>query len=196
MSIIDHIEGLFDERGDSQYGFEAVSQREHALQAATMGEQEGATPSLVAAALLHDIGHLLHDLPDDATEQGIDDRHEELGQRWLRRHFGRDVTEPVRLHVDAKRYLCAIEPAYEASLSAPSKQSMAVQGGIMSPDEAQAFATLDHCEDAVRLRRWDDAAKVVDQKTPSLQHFLQLIAESVPCNTVAVDSETATEKTK
>ena len=196
MSIIEHIERLFDERGDSQYGFEAVSQLEHALQAAAMGEQEGATPSLLAAALLHDVGHLLHNLPDDATEQGIDDRHEELGQRWLQRHFELDVTEPVRLHVNAKRYLCATEPAYEASLSEPSIQSMAVQGGVMTPDEVQAFAALPHCEDAVRLRRWDDAAKVVDQKTPSLHHFLQMIADSVPCSAVAVDSETTAEKTK
>jgi [1-hydroxy-2-(trimethylamino)ethyl]phosphonate dioxygenase len=196
MSIIDQIERLFDERGDSQYGFEAVSQLEHALQAAAMGEREGASPSLIAAALLHDVGHLLHNLPDEATEQGIDDRHEELGQRWLQRHFDARVTEPVRLHVDAKRYLCAIEPDYEAALSEPSKQSMAVQGGAMTDGETRVFAALAHCEDAVRLRRWDDAAKVVGRETPSLQHFLQLIADSVGCNTDTVDFESATEETE
>ena len=178
MSVIDQIERLFQERGDSQYGFEAVSQLEHALQAAAQAEQNGADPSLIAAALLHDVGHLLHNLPHDSTEKGIDDQHESLGQRWLQRYFDNSVIEPVRLHVAAKRYLCAIEPEYMASLSEPSIQSMAVQGGVMNPDEVQAFAALTHCENAVRLRRWDDAAKVVGLPTPPLRHFLDVIASS------------------
>lgn len=178
MSVIDQIERLFQKHGDSQYGFEAVSQLEHALQAAALAEQNGADPSLIAAALLHDVGHLLHNLPDDSTKKGIDDQHESLGQRWLQRYFDDPVIEPVRLHVAAKRYLCAIEPEYMASLSEPSIQSMAVQGGVMNPDEVQAFAALTHCENAVRLRRWDDAAKVVGLPTPPLRHFLDVIASS------------------
>lgn len=177
MSVIDQIEQLFRDRGDSQYGFEAVSQQEHALQAAMLGELEQAAPSLITAALLHDIGHLLHDLPDDATERGIDDRHEVLGQRWLERHFGRNVSKPVRMHVDAKRFLCAMEPAYEAGLSEPSRQSMALQGGVMTSDEAQQFESVEFSQDAVRLRRWDDEAKIVDATTPPLSHFLQVVAE-------------------
>lgn len=176
MSAIEHIEKLFSDRGDSQYGFEAVSQQQHALQAAMIAELEQSTPALIAAALLHDIGHLLHDLPDDATEQGIDDRHEELGQRWLTGHFGRDVTEPVRLHVDAKRFLCAVETDYEAGLSEPSRQSMALQGGVMTADEADRFKALEFGADAARLRRWDDAAKEVGLATPPLSHFLQTVA--------------------
>lgn len=177
MSAVEQIEQLFRDRGDSQYGFEAVSQEEHALQAAMLAEQQRASPPLIAAALLHDIGHLLHDLPDDATEQGIDDRHEELGRRWLTGHFGENVTEPVRLHVDAKRFLCAVEPDYEAGLSEPSRQSMALQGGVMTTDEARAFKSLEFGADAARLRRWDDAAKVVGLATPSVNHFLGIVAE-------------------
>lgn len=190
MSAIEQIERLFKQRGDSQYGFEAVSQLEHALQAAALGEQAGAEPALIAAALLHDIGHLLHNLPDDATEQGIDDQHEALGQRWLKRYFDDRVTEPVRLHVDAKRYLCAIDSEYMSSLSKPSLQSMAIQGGVMSQDEAQSFASLASCDDAVRLRRWDDAAKVVDHKTPPLSHFLEIVASCVKPDSEATSGAT------
>lgn len=176
MSVVEQIEQLFRARGDSQYGFEVVTQLEHALQAATLAEQNGATASLVAAALLHDIGHLLHDLPDDSTERGIDDRHEDLGQEWLQSYFNDAVTEPVRLHVDAKRFLCATEKPYAATLSEPSRQSLAIQGGVMDPDAVRQFDALPHSKDAVRLRRWDDAAKVVDMPTPPLSHFLEIIA--------------------
>ncbi|MBI1310896.1 HD domain-containing protein [bacterium] len=176
MSTIDEIQKLFDERGDSQYGFEAVSQREHALQAAALAEHDGASPALITAALLHDVGHLLHNLPDDATEKGIDDQHEELGQRWLERYFGRDVWEPVLLHVAAKRYLCQIEPDYEATLSRPSRQSLALQGGVMSVEDASEFVAHKFADDAVRLRRWDDAAKAAGLETPSIEHFLQFVA--------------------
>jgi phosphonate degradation associated HDIG domain protein len=173
MSTIDRIRKLFAERGDSQYGFEAVSQREHALQAAALAEHDGASPALITAALLHDVGHLLHNLPEDATENGIDDRHEELGQRWLERYFGREVWEPVLLHVAAKRYLCRVEPHYEATLSEPSRQSLALQGGVMSGAEAREFEAHEFVTDAVRLRRWDDAAKIVALGTSPLDHFLQ-----------------------
>src|SRR5687767_13949425 len=108
--IVDTIQKLFEEHGDSLYGGEAVTQLEHALQASMLAENEDASPALITAALLHDIGHLLHNLPDDAPDSGIDDVHEELAYNRLRAHFGDDVTEPVRLHVDAKRYLCAVEP--------------------------------------------------------------------------------------
>lgn len=179
MSSIEKIKELFEQRGHSQYGFEVVTQLEHALQAATLAEQEQSAPSLVTAALLHDVGHLLHDLPDDATEQGVDDRHEELGQRWLGQSFGRSVSEPVRLHVDAKRFLCSVEPDYAAGLSEPSRQSMALQGGVMTSEEAARFEAGEFSQDAVRLRRWDDAAKVVGLETPPLDHFLQIVSRVI-----------------
>jgi [1-hydroxy-2-(trimethylamino)ethyl]phosphonate dioxygenase len=162
---------LFRERGGSQYGREAVTQLEHALQAATAAEREGAAPSLIAAALLHDVGHLLHDLPDDAPDQGVDDRHESLAAAWLAQRFGPPVVAPVAMHVAAKRYLCAVDQTYFRQLSEPSIQSLALQGGPMTPVEQRQFETRPYFQDAVRLRRWDDAAKIVGMKTPSLESF-------------------------
>lgn len=162
---------LFETRGDSEYGGEAVTQREHALQAAMFAEQGSFPPSLIVASLLHDVGHLLHHLPNDAPEQGIDDRHETLGANWLKHRFGPSVVAPVLLHVAAKRYLCASEPAYYEGLSAPSRLSLELQGGPMSATEVAEFTRHPHFEAAVSLRRFDDAAKVPNLVTPSLEHF-------------------------
>lgn len=162
---------LFDDHGDSQYGGEAVSQREHALQAAFFAEQAGAEPALIAAALLHDVGHLLHELPADAPDHGVDDEHEKLAADWLTQRFVRKVVEPVALHVAAKRYLCAVDPQYLRQLSPPSTLSLKLQGGPMTKDEASRFEGRPGLADALLLRHWDDAAKVPDLKTPDLDHF-------------------------
>ena len=168
---------LFHRSGNSQYGHESVTQLQHALQAAWMGEQDGADAALITAALLHDIGHLLHDLPDDAPDQGIDDRHEVLGEQWLTRHFGPEVVDPVRMHVDAKRYLCTAEADYLAKLSPPSVQSLHLQGGLMNAAEVEVFRAHPHFERAVRLRRWDDEAKDPALETPPIGHFARYIDE-------------------
>ncbi len=173
--ICEAVMKLFARRGNSRYGGEAVTQEQHALQAATFALRAGASDALLSAALLHDVGHLLHNLPEDAPEQAIDDRHEQLGARWLERWFGRHVREPVRLHVDAKRYLCAREPAYYAALSGPSQLSLELQAGPMSAAEAAAFEELPYCTDAVALRRWDDAAKQVEMPTEPLAFFLPYV---------------------
>jgi len=170
---------LFRRRGASEYGGESVTQLEHALQAAMFAERRGATSTLITAALLHDIGHLLHDLPDTAPDEGIDDLHEELGHRWLAGRFPPQVAEPVRLHVAAKRYLCAVDARYQAALSAPSLISLALQGGPMSPEEAAEFEANDHFLASVALRRWDDAAKVIGLETPPLEHFLEHVSAVV-----------------
>lgn len=162
---------LFEDRGDSAYGFEAVSQREHALQAAHLARQSGADSALIAAALLHDIGHLLHDLPADAPNRGQDDHHEELGRRWLARWFDNEVVEPVRLHVAAKRYLCAVDPTYQQHLSRPSLVSLELQGGPMSPEEIQDFEASPQHLAAVALRRWDDQAKVPRWNVPGIDDY-------------------------
>lgn len=162
---------LFRQRGDSQYGSEPVSQREHALQAAWFAERDGAGSQLVAAALLHDVGHLLHHLPDDAPERGIDDHHETLAARWLKSRFPDEVCESVRLHVAAKRYLCAVEPHYRSQLSPASLLSLGLQGGPMTELELTEFMRLPGASEAVRLRRWDDEAKVPGLQTPPLEHF-------------------------
>lgn len=175
--VVNQILQLFRERGGSEYGGEAVTQLEHALQAAHFARKTGAGAVLVTAALLHDIGHLLHELPDDAPEQGVDDRHEELGRRWLARWFGPDVVEPVRLHVDAKRYLCTAEPAYRQHLSPPSLLSLELQGGPMSEAEAALFQSSPHCAGAVALRRWDDAAKVPGMVVAGIEEYVSILEE-------------------
>jgi phosphonate degradation associated HDIG domain protein len=166
---------LFRLRGDSEYGGEAVTQLEHALQAATFAEREGASAQLIAAALLHDVGHLLHELPADAPDQGIDDRHEALATVWLAERFGPPVVAPVAMHVAAKRYLCAVDGDYFSQLSPPSVQSLALQGGPMATAEIEQFRSRPFYDDAVRLRRWDDAAKIVDMQTPTLEHFARYL---------------------
>lgn len=172
--VTEEIVRLFRERGGSLYGGEGVSQVQHALQAAHLAELERAPPTLICAALLHDIGHLLHDLPDDAPEQGIDDRHEERAAAWLEAHFSGGVFEPVRLHVAAKRYLSR-DREYARCLSPPSALSLHLQGGPMTELEAEAFERIPYWRDAVRLRRWDDAAKDPDRPTPPVEHFLPCI---------------------
>jgi phosphonate degradation associated HDIG domain protein len=178
-AVVDEIVKLFAEHGDSNYGGEAVSQRAHALQAAYFARRAGADPALIVAALLHDLGHLLHSLPADAPDHGVDDRHEALAARWLAGRFGPEVIEPVRLHVAAKRYLCAVEPGYYEALSTPSRISLQLQGGPMSPEEAERFRTLPHAESAVTLRRCDDAAKVAGLVVPELAEYLPLIEQVV-----------------
>ncbi len=177
MDIADQIAECFRRRGNSEYGGERVTQLEHALQCAHLAEQEHAPVELVVAALLHDIGHLLHDLPDDAPDRGIDDHHENSGYRFLESHFGISVTEPVKQHVAAKRYLCAVDSNYESQLSEPSRVSLQLQGGTMSAEELEEFRRSAHWQDAVRLRRWDDTAKVAGLETPTLEHYLPLISQ-------------------
>jgi phosphonate degradation associated HDIG domain protein len=168
---VDVVMRLFRERGDAAYLGEPVSQTEHALQTAWAAEQAGAGDDLVAAALLHDVGHLLHDLGEDCALAGIDDAHEERGARWLLAHFGPGVAEPVRLHVAAKRFLCATDPTYADRLSEASLRSLQLQGGPFTPEEAAQFRMHPHAEAAVMLRRLDEAAKVPGRGTPDLEHF-------------------------
>ena len=170
---------LFEQHGNSQYGGEAVTQLEHALQAALLAEQHQSPPTLVAAALLHDVGHLLHKLPDDAPDQGVDDRHEQLGARYLAKHFVRETVDPIRLHVASKRYLCRVEPSYAATLSAPSITSLHLQGGLMNDAERAAFEAEPSYADAVKVRRWDDEAKIAGLPTPPLEHFLPALESSL-----------------
>jgi phosphonate degradation associated HDIG domain protein len=172
---LDRIASLLTLKADGQYGLSAINQRQHALQAAWLAEKSGCSDSLVAAALLHDIGHMVHDLGDDAAEQGVDDLHEERGYEFLRAWFGPAVTEPVRLHVAAKRYLCATEADYFAKLSRDSVVSLALQGGPMSVDEVAEFDAIPQAANAVQLRRFDEQAKQRGLETPPVQHFLPYV---------------------
>jgi phosphonate degradation associated HDIG domain protein len=172
--VLAQIDQAFERRGHEGYG-EGVSQLEHALQCALCAERDGASPALITATLLHDIGHLLHDLPQDIADQGIDTEHESLGSAWLSQHFGPDVTEPVRMHVDAKRYLSAVEPGYYERLTEASILSLKLQGGVFNKEEAVDFAGQPYAEDAVKLRRWDEEGKEVGMRTPALAHFYRYV---------------------
>jgi phosphonate degradation associated HDIG domain protein len=171
------IADLLTLKADGRYGLHDITQRQHALQSAWQAEREGGDAALITASLLHDIGHLVHDLGGNPAERGVDDRHEALGHAFLAAWFGSEVTEPVRLHVAAKRYLCATEADYIARLSPDSVLSLSLQGGPMSVEEVAAFAALPEAAAAVRLRRFDEAAKVKDLETPPVAHFLPYVAE-------------------
>lgn len=168
MELVDLIDG----KGHRAYGLSHINQRAHALQAALLAEQAGCTSALITASLLHDIGHMVHDLGEDPAARGVDDRHEALGDAFLKQHFGPEVTEPVRLHVAAKRYLCGTEADYFARLSSDSVRSLALQGGPMSQEEAAVFGAQPYALDAVQLRRFDEGAKVKDLAVPPTAHFV------------------------
>ena len=177
--IVPEIQALLEGKAEGRYGLTFINHQQHALQAAWMAEKEGRSDALVTAALLHDIGHLVHNLGVNPADAGIDDRHEELGHAWLANYFGPEVTEPVRLHVAAKRYLCAIEADYFAKLSPDSVKSLALQGGPMSTEEVRAFEALPHSAEAVQLRRYDEQAKVKGLETPPVAHFMAAVARSL-----------------
>jgi phosphonate degradation associated HDIG domain protein len=160
-------------RATRRYGLSEINQLQHALQAAAQAEADGCAPATVLAALLHDVGHMIHELGEDPASRGVDDVHEELGAAWLARHFTPDVVEPVRLHVAAKRYLCATEPDYFSRLSTDSVRSLGLQGGPMSAVEIETFRRHPQHEEAVRLRRYDEAAKDPRATTPDFDRFLR-----------------------
>jgi phosphonate degradation associated HDIG domain protein len=176
--VVDEIRKLFEEKGGREYEGEGVSQLEHALQAATHAERAGAPPELVCAALLHDIGHLLNDKGDTPTLRGVDDQHQNAAAPFLRGRFPAAVLEPIRLHVDAKRYLCATRADYYGRLSEDSKRSLELQGGVFSAAQAERFIAQPHAAEAVRVRLWDDAAKTRGAATPDLAHFEPLLREA------------------
>lgn len=173
LSIHD-ISHLLTQHGSNQYGREAVSQLEHALQCAHLAESAGETDVLVMACLLHDLGHLLaaEKAGETETDADTDDLHQYTALPFLRGTLADTVLEPIRLHVDAKRYLCLAEANYFSSLSAASVHSLALQGGVFTGLQAQSFMQQPHAEQAVRLRRYDDLAKVAGLEVPPLSHYL------------------------
>jgi phosphonate degradation associated HDIG domain protein len=175
MEVMNEIRSAFARRGNEGYG-EGVSQLEHAIQCADFAQRDGAKPVLVAAAYLHDIGHLLHDLPQDIADSGVDTQHESTGSAWLSQYFGPELTEPVRMHVAAKRYLAATEPGYVDLLSDASKLSLKLQGVPMSPEQVRAFEAEPFFADAIRLRRWDEEGKIVGYRGSSAAHFEAVVA--------------------
>jgi phosphonate degradation associated HDIG domain protein len=177
--LIDEIFSVFREYGAEEYLGERVSMTEHMLQSAYAAEQDGAPPQLIAAALLHDYGHFIHEFPADAADHGIDTQHEEVAHAFLSEHFGPEIAEPIRMHVAAKRYLCATDPSYLNELSPASVHSLNLQGGPYSSDEVAEFDMSPYARDAVRLRRYDDIGKVEGLETPDLEHYRPVLAASM-----------------
>ncbi len=170
---------LYDRHGDLAYSGEGVSQREHALQAAALAERTDAAPALIVASLLHDLGHLIHRLGDTPSARGIDDRHQEEAADALVHLFGEAVSEPIRWHVDAKRYLCLADPDYENRLSPDSRRSLILQGGPFDAAHASRFIARAYANDAIAVRHWDDAAKRSGLRTPTFEHFVPLMRHCV-----------------
>jgi gamma-butyrobetaine dioxygenase len=166
---------LFASEGLADYLGEDVTQAVHMLQTAALAERGGAGDALIAAALLHDVGHFTGTVTGQALMAGTDNRHGDQGAAWLARWFGPEVTEPVRLHVDAKRYLCATEPGYLELLSPASLYTLGVQGGPMHGDELARFEASPHAAAACQVRRWDDAAKDPSAPVPSFDHFAPVL---------------------
>jgi phosphonate degradation associated HDIG domain protein len=172
--MVDEIFSIINEFGHLTYG-EEITQLEHVLQCGHLASEDRAPPSLVAAALLHDIGQFIADAGNAAEQRGIDARHEMIGAHFLSRCFPASVTEPVRLHVEAKRYLCTVEPGYAATLSAASELSLRLQGGAMSISESEQFRRLPYYGEAIRLRRYDDSGKAMGVKVPSLENYRPML---------------------
>jgi phosphonate degradation associated HDIG domain protein len=173
VASVDQIARLYAERGGLHYG-EGVTQLEHALQCAALAEAAGAPPSLIAASLLHDIGHLFEN-EADVTDGGADRFHQAVGAKALAGLFDEAVCGPIALHVAAKRWLCFAEPAYFAALSPASKASLALQGGAFTEAEAAAFVRLPHAAAAITLRRFDDGGKRGEVADDVFANYLPLL---------------------
>jgi [1-hydroxy-2-(trimethylamino)ethyl]phosphonate dioxygenase len=171
LDSIEALLALYADRGGEHYG-ENVSQTDHARQCAALAMRDGASDAMIAAALLHDIGHLVVDPKDHDT----DDRHETVGAETLSALFPPAVTEPIAGHVTAKRYRCAVDRDYADGLSHASKLSLAVQGGAMTPDECHAFERRPFAAEAITLRGWDDAGKIQGLVIPEFSEFVDILA--------------------
>jgi phosphonate degradation associated HDIG domain protein len=178
-SIVAFLADIFARRGGEEYLGEPVTMAEHMLQGAHLAEREGADDMIVAAALLHDIGHFTSEFGTFAMADTVDRRHEDAAVRLLAPFFPAAVVEAVGGHVAAKRYLCATEPAYLAELSPASRHSLALQGGPMSADEVRDFARTPNLETMLRVRRLDDAGKVAGMATPAFDHYALLLQRLV-----------------
>lgn len=172
---IDSIFDLFERFGKDHYG-EDITQLQHALQSAELARLDGGDAPMIAAALLHDVGQLVDEAGHAAERDGRDARHEIISYNILSKMFGDAVAVPARLHVDAKRYLCGVDPDYFGTLSRASVLSLKLQGGPMGAEEAKAFEAHPHFADAIRLRRYDDGGKRADWQVPDLESYRDLLA--------------------
>ena len=178
-TIVEFIADIFARRGADSYLGEEVTMSEHMLQGAQLAEQAGADDALVAAALLHDIGHYTNEFPEDALDRGINNYHDSAGAAVLKAFFPATVVDCVRHHVAAKRYLCATDPTYHDRLSAASVHTLNLQGGPMTENEVAAFRTQAGLDAIVQVRLWDDEGKVAGISTPEFGYYAPLLQRLV-----------------
>ncbi len=177
-AFVAELADLFAQLGGLHYG-EDVTQLEHALQTAHHAKADNAPPALIVAALLHDVGHMMQKAGEDAADRGVDTRHEHISAGYLARAFGPEVTEPIRLHVAAKRYRVAVDLAYLKRLSKASLQSLALQGGPMSEGEIEAFLAEPAAQAALRLRGYDEAGKAPDAEVAGFETYYDLLRDLI-----------------
>lgn len=174
-NVVSRLGRLFEAIMADSYLGEPVTIGEHMVQCAACAVADGAPDELIAAALLHDVGYYVDARPDNENETEVSRRHDIAAGRVLAPFFPAAVVEPIRLHVEAKRYLCAVEPGYRDRLSEASKQTMRLQGGVMSADEVERFRANPYCEAACRLRRWDEASKELGADVPGFEAYRSLL---------------------
>ena len=178
-NIVPFIADIFHRRGAESYLGEQVTMSQHMLQAAQLAEQQADDDALIAAALLHDIGHYTNEFPEDALDQGQDNFHETAGAAILEPFFPKAVVDCVRHHVSAKRYLCATDAAYYDGLSDASKHSLRLQGGPLNAEEVAEFQQLEHLEAIVKVRIWDDLGKDPQVSTPDFEYYQPVLERLV-----------------
>lgn len=177
MNIVNEILENFKTNKELYIG-EKVTISEHMIQTAMLAEKDNSSKSLVCACLLHDYGHFIVKDPDLLVSKSLDGKHEDLGYEFLKKYFVSDVIEPIKLHVDAKRYLCRNKSYYE-HLSKASKVSLDLQGGFMTDDEAKKFSLLKYFEEAVKVRKYDDDGKIPDIKMKKIDDYQELISSQL-----------------
>ena len=178
-TIVPFLADIFERRGAEEYLGEPVTMAEHMLQGAWFAEQEGASDELVAAALLHDVGHFTSEFGAYSPDDTEDKHHDDAGAEVLAPFFPKVVTECVRLHVAAKRYLCATDPSYDAKLSPASRHTLSLQGGPMNATEIAEFRSSPFYKEAVRVRLWDEAGKVAGLQTRDFRDYAPLLQRVV-----------------
>ncbi len=178
-NIVAYLVDIFERQGANSYLGESVTMSEHMLQGALLAEEAGAGDDMVAAALLHDIGHYTNEFPADALERGIDNRHDEAGAAILAPFFPPLVTDCVRHHVEAKRYLCATDPTYLGHLTAASVHTLHLQGGPMDEQEVEKFRKISCLDAVIQIRKWDDGGKIAGKPTPPIAHYMPILQRVV-----------------
>lgn len=180
-TIVDFIGSIFDRRGGEEYLGEPVNMGQHMLQGATIAEQQGQPEEIIIGALLHDIGHFTSEFGTFTIEDTEDRHHEDAGAKVLERFFSKVITDCVRYHVAAKRYLCATKPEYFESLSEASIHSLHLQGGPMNDMEVVEFKKNPNLDQIIAVRYLDDAGKNADMVTPDYWYFAPMVRRMVHC---------------